>query len=99
MLQTRALGGEPGNGLLPGGLLWVYGWIPTHYETLGILLLNDETGAITAAIMNDCQMKALNINREVLKRLIRGQGKQPVAWDTLVEVLNSTDLHELAHTA
>ena len=41
MLQTRALGGEPGNGLLPGGLLWVYGWIPTHYEMLGILLLNE----------------------------------------------------------
>ena len=72
--------------------------IGEHYEDLGILLLNDETGEKVAAIMNDCHMKASDINREVLKRWIQGQGKQPVAWDTLVEVLNSIDLHELAHT-
>ena len=72
--------------------------IGTHYEMLGILLLNDKTGETIATITNDCQRKALDINRVVLTRWIQGQGKQPVTWDTLVEVLNSIDLCELART-
>ena len=65
---------------------------------LGIMLLNDETGEIIATITNDCQKKALDINHEVLKRWIQGQGRQPVSWDTLVGVLNSIELSELACT-
>ena len=65
---------------------------------LGILLLNDDTGETIATITNDCQKKALDINREVLRRWIHGQGRQPVTWDTLVGVLNSIELSELART-
>lgn len=63
---------------------------------LGPLLLDDDTGAITDTIAEQCHMNAFRINFEVLKRWLRGNGKTPVTWGTLVEKLKSAKLNELA---
>ena len=36
------------------------------------------------------------INVEILQEWVEGRGKQPVTWDTLVDVLCDTQLTELA---
>ena len=68
--------------------------IGTRYWDLGVLLLNDDTGVITQAIVNQYHEDA-SINREIIKRWIQGQG-MPVEWATLIEVLNDIGLTELA---
>ena len=72
--------------------------IGTNYEILGTLLLNDNTGAITAAIVDECRRNAFRINYQILQQWIQGRGRQPVTWDTLVGVLRSIKLSELAST-
>ena len=69
--------------------------IGTHYWDLGVLLLNDDTGAVTQAIIEQYHEDATKINREILKRWIQGQGI-PVKWATLIEVLRDVGLTELA---
>ena len=49
-----------------------------NYEMLGTLLLNDNTGAKTAAIIEECRENASRINRKILRQWIQGQGRQPV---------------------
>ena len=68
--------------------------IGTHHWGLGVLLLNDDTGVITQAIV-DQYREDTTINREILKRWIQGQG-MPVKWATLIDVLNDIGLTELA---
>ena len=68
--------------------------IGTRYWSLGVLLLNDDTGLITQAII-DQYREDTTINREILKRWTQGQG-MPVEWATLIDVLNDIGLTELA---
>ena len=70
--------------------------IGTHYNQLGILLLEDTTGAITKAIINHSH-DATNINLQILEQWIQGKGKKPLEWSTLIEVLNDIGLSELAN--
>ena len=65
---------------------------------LGTLLLNDDTGAKTAAIVDIRQRNASKINYQILQQWIQGGGRQPVTWNTLVGVLRSIKLSELANT-
>ena len=69
--------------------------IGINYWDLGILLLNDTKGAVTKAIVEQCNKDAAKINREILQRWIQGQG-MPVEWVTLIEVLKDIGLAELA---
>ena len=69
--------------------------IGTHYSKLGPLLLNDDTGAVTNVIVSQYQHDADAINQEILTRWLQGQGKQPVTWSTLIDVLNDIGLSEL----
>ena len=70
--------------------------IGTHYTSLGPQLLNDDNGAVTTAITNEHKEKADAINQEILTRWLRGQGKKPVTWSTLIDVLRDVELSELA---
>lgn len=70
--------------------------IGVQYSQLGLLLLNDLTGSITAAIVSQFHSKADEINQEILRRWLQGQGKQPVTWYTLVHALRDMQLLELA---
>ena len=71
--------------------------IGTNYWKLGVQLLNDATGAVTKAIVEQYQNDAAKINMEILQRWIQGGGKLPVEWDTLVKVLKDIQLSELAN--
>lgn len=70
--------------------------IGMNYSTLGPLLLNDAAGAIMPAIVAQCLLNATNINMEVLRRWVQGQGIGPVNWAILIETLRSGGCSELA---
>ena len=67
----------------------------TKYTALGLLLLNDEDGAVVTAIISQHQLNATNIVLEILMRWVRGEGKE-ATWRTLVGTLRDIGLHELA---
>ena len=71
--------------------------IGTHYRELGILLLDDTTGAVTKAIIEQYNYDATKIIFEIFEKWIQGKGKLPVEWATLIEVLNDIGLSELAN--
>ena len=52
--------------------------IGTKYYDFGVSLLQDDTGAKMDAIIEQCREDATKINRQVLSRWLRGEGKQPV---------------------
>ena len=69
--------------------------IGTDYETFGHNILEDDKGTKVDVIKED-QGKASKSKREIARQWLRGKGKQPVTWGTLVQVLESTGLKELA---
>ena len=70
--------------------------IGTHYWELGILLLDDDTGADTQAIIEHHHEDATKINIQIFRKWIEGKGKLPVEWSTLVKVIKDIGLSELA---
>ena len=62
---------------------------------LGILLLNDKSGAEVNTIVAKYHGDAEEINLEILRLWIGGKGK-PVNWDTLIGVLKKIGLGTLA---
>ena len=71
--------------------------IGTEYLTFGILLLEDETGAVVDKILEDSRGNPTEINLVILKKWLQGQGQQPVTWGTLVDVLRDADMFVLAN--
>ena len=63
----------------------------------GIQLLEDTTGAITGAIQEECHDNLYKFNLKILRRWIGGQGRRPLSWATLINVLMDIQLSELAH--
>ena len=63
---------------------------------LGIILLQDDSGAIVDALENRYQRDANRINLSILRDWLDGQGLMPVTWGTLVEALKSVGLNTLA---
>ena len=70
--------------------------IGAHYWELGILLLDDDTGADTQAIIEHHHEDVTKINIRILQKWIQGKSKLPVEWSTLVEVMKDIGLSELA---
>ena len=70
--------------------------VGAHYFELGVMLLQDDGEQITA-IENELRGNAERINYRVFQCWLRGDGLQPVTWDTLVTVLQDMDLAKLAH--
>ena len=71
--------------------------ISVNYRLFGILLLEDDNGTKTQAITERCRGNLENITMDILQEWVRGKGKQPVIWDTLVDVLRDINLATLAH--
>ena len=71
--------------------------IGIHYWELGVLLLEDATGAHTQAIIEHHREDAIKINFQIFQKWIQGKGKLPVEWSTLVEVLKNIELVQLAN--
>ena len=70
--------------------------IGTDYNMFGVLLLNDKSGATISALERQHHSRATSINYEILQQWIRGSGKMPVTWETLVKVLRQIELNTLA---
>ena len=68
--------------------------IGTHYDTLGPLLLDDDSGAIMDAIVRKHGNESGLINQDILRRWIGGRGLKPVTWSTLIDLLK--DIEELS---
>ena len=71
--------------------------IGTNYKTLGIFLLQDNTGTIISGIERAKMHDAEEINKAILEKWIGGKGQGPFTWDTLVECLQDTELNVLAN--
>jgi hypothetical protein len=70
--------------------------IGTHYNTLGIFLLQDSNGTVTKAIRAQYQLDATLITQEILQRWLDGRGMKPIEWSTLISVLKKIQLSTLA---
>jgi hypothetical protein len=68
----------------------------TEYTKFGILLLEDKTGAVIESIEKEHGRSAPDINHKILMKWIRGEGRQPVTWTTLVNVLQKIGQGALA---
>ena len=70
--------------------------VGTKYTEFGIFILQDESGAKVKNLEHKYQRDAECINTEILRAWLNGEGKQPVAWATLIEVLHDIELSSLA---
>ena len=70
--------------------------IGTLYNDLGILLLDDKAGTVTKAIEKQCHHVVYDINLQILRQWIQGEGRHPVQWSTLIDVLKKIKLSVLA---
>ena len=70
--------------------------IGSYYEELGYDLLKDDDGAITNQIIEEYHSNGPRIVGKIFQRWLQGQGKHPVTWRTLIEVLRNIELSVLA---
>ena len=70
--------------------------IGTQYTKFGIILLEDDSGVRVDSIVREHRERAEDINTKILQEWLTGRGKQPVTWETLVEVLQDIELSTLA---
>ena len=70
--------------------------IGIYYEDLGYDLLNDDDGAITKQISDEYHSNGQRIVGQIFQRWLQGQGRHPVTWRTLIEVLRNIELSVLA---
>lgn len=70
--------------------------IGTKYTFFGIVLLKDDNGDRTDAIVRECHERAEDINIKIFRLWVKGGGLQPVSWATLVGVLQDIGLNMLA---
>ena len=70
--------------------------IATKYVQFGTFLLDDRTGSRVKILAHKHHHDAEQINTEILQEWLTGRGKQPVTWQTLVEVLHDAELPMLA---
>ena len=70
--------------------------IGTSYKKVGGELLEDVSGTKVENIWNNNFHKVIETNADVLMIWLRGSGKQPVNWRTLIRVLERSGEVELA---
>ena len=70
--------------------------IGVDYNALGVLLLKDNDGDRITAITKELRGNAADINLEILRLWLKGKGRLPVTWATLVAVLQDIGLKKLA---
>ena len=66
--------------------------IGNSYEKVGDLLLDD---SVVQNIWTN-KKEVVATNAEILRTWLRGSGKQPVTWRTLIEVLEASGINELS---
>ena len=61
------------------------------------MLLDDATGEVTQAIVEQHHLDTTKINLQIFQKWIQGKDKLPIEWFTLVEVLKDIGLVQLAN--
>ena len=70
--------------------------ISTKHIQFGIFLLDDRNGSRVKNLEYEHHYNVEEINTAILQDWVIGKGKQPVTWETLVEVLRNIKLSTLA---
>ena len=70
--------------------------ISTKCHDFGVLLLEDDSGSKVDAITHEHRDNPYKINCTVIKQWLRGEGRKPVNWNTLVAVLRDSENYTLA---
>ena len=70
--------------------------IGVNWRRVGITLLNDTSGEVVSAIHQQCFGNVDDINLEVMKRWINGEGVGDRSWQRLLHVLRCHDCIALA---
>ena len=70
--------------------------VGNKFRPFGHILLDDSDGTKTDQIVMQYHWVGSEVTLEILKRWIRGEGKQPVTWKTLTDALSAIGLTELA---
>ncbi len=70
--------------------------VGARYFQLCVFLLKDDHGNIAAALEKEHSKNGEDINREVLRRWLNGEGLLPVSWATLIGVLKDMEQDTLA---
>ena len=79
-----------------GGFIKIIQRIGGHSHTLGICLLNDTKGDITASIEHQYRPELCRITEEIFRKWLNGTGRTPKSWATLVTVLREIEMKSLA---
>ena len=69
--------------------------VGAKYFQFGVLLLNDEDGALVEALEDECNGKRERIVRKILVEWVRGRGRA-LSWKTLSDTLRECSLSSLA---
>ena len=70
--------------------------ISCKYHKLGLWLLGEENVEKIESLEIQHHYNVERITTEIFKMWIRGTGRKPISWDTLIQVLQDADLHNLA---
>ena len=71
--------------------------VAENSHTLGILLLDDKNGNITANIKAQYRPDQCQIAEEIFRKWLDGTGRTPQTWATLVTVLRGMQMETLAN--
>eukprot|EP00731_Ephydatia_muelleri_P033539 Em0032g1a len=66
------------------------------YTKLAMYLLNDDNCDIVDSLKEKCRGDPVEIVTAVYKKWINGAGRQPVTWQTLLDVLREIEQNSLA---
>ena len=66
-------------------------WIGVNYLMFGIILLQDDNGAIVKALEKEHHWIAVDINMATFQKWLDGKGMMPVTWSTLMTVLEKLE--------
>ena len=71
--------------------------IGSSYFTFGVIILNEESGAITKTIESDCNYKAECSNRLIAEKWLNGHcSYKETTWSALIETLYAIERRNLA---
>ena len=71
--------------------------IGAEYDKFGTLLLDDKNGNKVKYIEVSKRGDPVRITVEILRQWLQGRGRMPVAWQTLLECLQYSDLNTLVN--
>ena len=70
--------------------------ISTKYKQFGVILLEDGEGTIVDGIAHKNFNNPEEINVDILTQWLRGKGRKPVTWRTMINTLEEIGLNTLA---